>query len=457
MTPAGYIALWGILPVGVALFWLVPPRRALIAVFIFGWLFLPMAAISFPGFPDYSKAMATSLAALLGASLRDSGRLMTFRPRWFDLPMAVWCLVPLVTSTTNGLGIYDGIAFSFGNTFEWGVPYLLGRVYFQNMSDLTELAVGIVIGGLIYVPLCWIEIRLSPQLHYWVYGFHQHEFNQTKRYGGYRPMVFMYHGLALGMWMTAATLTAVWLAATGAVRRLFGAPLWGWAVLLAVTSLFVKSFGAFALLLVGCGALFSSKVGASRLVLAVLVTIPILYAGARATGHWDGGELVELSTMLGGEQRGGSLRFRMDMENVLIQRALEQPVFGWGGWGRNRPVENRAGVVTDGLWVITMGQHGIVGLASITAVILAGPMLMLWRASSSDWRQPRWAAAVALAVLLSLFMVDCLFNACPNPVFTLACGGVPTVVAAEGNRRSIAGQRSWEVRRQIRVRRRAVS
>lgn len=449
MTPVGYIALWGILPVGVALFWLIPPRRALIAVLLLGWLFLPMAGVSFPGFPDYTKATATSLAALLGVTLRDSGRLMAFRARWFDLPMLAWCLVPVVTSMTNDLGIYDGLSSVLGTTLDWGVPYLLGRVYFTNMSELTELAIGIVIGGLVYVPLCWIEIRLSPQLHYWVYGFHQHQFAQTRRYGGFRPMVFMYHGLAVGMWMTAATLTAVWLGATGAVRRLCGAPMWVWAVVLAVTSLFVKSFGAFALLIIGCGTLLTSRTGLSRTILAAIVALPVLYAGVRATGRWDGSDLVELSSALGGEKRGGSLRFRMDMENVLIERALEQPLFGWGGWGRNRPIEDRSGVVTDGLWIISMGQHGIVGLVSIMGVLLVGPLLLIRYARSADWLQPRWAGASALAVLLALFMIDCLFNACPNPLFTLACGGVPTAMVAEVRQRTAGGKRSVAVQRGV--------
>ncbi len=442
MTPAVYIALWGILPVGVLLFWLIPPRRALIAVLLLGWLFLPMAGIAFAGFPDYTKMTATSLAALFGALLRDSGRLMTFRARWFDLPMLVWCLVPVVTSTNNGLGLYDGMSASLGTVIDWGVPYFLGRVYFTNMSELTELAIGIVIGGLVYVPLCWFEIRMSPQLHHWVYGFTQHEFVQTKRYGGYRPMVFMYHGLAVGMWMTAATLVAVWLSATGAVPKLLGTPMWAWAAVLAVTSLFVKSFGAFALLLIGCAVLLSSRLGVSRLMLAAIIAIPLLYVGTRSTGHWDGSELVGLSSALGGEQRGGSLEFRISMENVLIQRALEQPAFGWGRWGRNRPPEDRAGVVTDGLWIIAMGQYGIVGLASLMAVILVGPLMLLRYARSSDLPQPRWVAAAAIGVLLSLFMIDCLFNACPNPVFTLACGAVPTVISVGLARENSAELRS---------------
>ena len=65
--------------------------------------------------------------------------------------------------------------------------------------------------ALIYAPLCLLELRLSPQLHRWVYGYHQHDFVQTMRDGGYRPMVFMEHGLMVSFWMAAAALTAFWL------------------------------------------------------------------------------------------------------------------------------------------------------------------------------------------------------------------------------------------------------
>ena len=102
-------------------------------------------------------------------------------------------------------------------TVTWGIPYFLGRIYFNDLQGLRELSVAIFIGGLIYVPFCLYEIRFSPQLHRLLYGYHQHDFSQTFRFGGYRPMVFMQHGLMVGMWMGMATLAGIWLAWTGAL------------------------------------------------------------------------------------------------------------------------------------------------------------------------------------------------------------------------------------------------
>ena len=51
------------------------------------------------------------------------------------------------------------------------------------------IAVGIFIGGLVYAPLCLIEMRLSPQLHRWIYGYMANAFAHSVRGEGYKPTV----------------------------------------------------------------------------------------------------------------------------------------------------------------------------------------------------------------------------------------------------------------------------
>src|SRR5256885_7505918 len=80
------------------------------------------------------------------------------------------------------------------------------------------------IAGVIYVPLCLFECAISPQLHFMTFGFYQHDFNQVIRMGGYRPMVFLQHGLAVGMLMTASSICGFWLWWTGSLKSLFGVP-----------------------------------------------------------------------------------------------------------------------------------------------------------------------------------------------------------------------------------------
>lgn len=250
--------------------------------------------------------------------------------------------------------------------------------------------------------------------------------------------MFMQHGLAVGMWMTAASLMGVWLWWTGAVRRMAGLPMWMVAGALAGTALLVKSFGAFVLLGMGLAVLWFTRVAGMRLALVVLVSLPLMYVGTRATGVWDGKEMVDLANSVAGTVRGGSLRFRMDNENALIKRALEMPVFGWGGWGRNRPPEDLEGTITDGLWIIAMGQRGLVGLVAMHAMLLGGFFMLLLRVRGREWGSAAMATVAPTAVLTVLYVADNLFNAMINPVFIMAAGGTAGF-AAVGLRSMRAG------------------
>lgn len=426
MSAAVPIALFGWPFVVAVLFALLPPRRAVIASFVFAWLFLPMAGYSFEGWPGYTKMSATAYGALLGVILFDGGRLAAFRPGWVDLPIVVWCLTPMASSLVNGLGAYDGASHVFGQIVAWGIPYFVGRLYFSDLEGLRELAIGVFIGGLIYVPLCLLEMRISPQLHSLVYGYHQHDWRQTMRGGGWRPTVFMQHGLAVGMWMTVTSLVGLWLWRTGAVRKLWGVPM-GWLVGPAVaTAVLCRSFGALALLAMGTGVLYAVKWAGLRVAVLALAALPMLYIGVRATGMWDGSHLVEAVSVVSPD-RVGSLQYRLEAEDILAEHALQQPVFGWGTWGRNLPriMGGREDhFATDGLWIITLGQRGVVGLGAVTAVILL-PLVLMWRRMPVErWSHPRAAAAAVLAVTLGLFMIDCLFNAMLNPIYLLAAGGL---------------------------------
>ena len=86
---------------------------------------------------------------------------------------------------------------------EWGLPYFIGRIYLGNFKWMRELAIAIFIGGLVYVPLCIYEMKFSPILHMQVYGFAQNSIAQQIRLGGWRPMVFLPHGIAVGLFMSA--------------------------------------------------------------------------------------------------------------------------------------------------------------------------------------------------------------------------------------------------------------
>ncbi|WP_428937826.1 O-antigen ligase domain-containing protein [Fontivita pretiosa] len=427
MNIAVPILLFGWIPLVVVLFAGLPSRRAVIAAFLLAWLFLPVAEYRIPGLPDYTKMSATCLGVMLGTMLFDLPRLLSFRPNWIDLPMAIWCACPLASSLSNGLGVYDGLSAVLNQFTAWGLPYLIGRLYFTDAASLKELAVGIFVGGLLYVPLCLYEIRMSPQLHAMLYGYHQHSFAQTIRWGGWRPTVFMQHGLMVGMWMCMASLVGLWLWMSGSVRRVCGMPM-GWLLPpLLITAILCKSTGALALLVLGLWALLTARWLRSSLAVWVLLMLSPLYMTLRAGGQWSGQNLVSLAESLTGPQRAGSLQYRMHNEDLLAARALQRPLFGWGGWGRARVKDETSGrdiSVTDGLWIIALGNHGVAGLASLTASMLLPGMMLCLRRSVGEWSMPAFGPAAVLAVVVTLYMIDGVPNAMVNPVFILSAGAL---------------------------------
>lgn len=239
-------------------------------------------------------------------------------------------------------------------------------------------------------------------------------------------MVFMEHGLMLGMWMVSASLIGLWLYCSGALRELWGYQMRWLVAGLTTTAVLCRSTGALALYLIGAACLLATRKLQKPVILLLVLSMPLLYLSTRTTGLWSGNNLVSFISRNLSEDRALSLDFRFKNENILAEKALRQPVFGWGGWGRARVYdeEGRDVSVTDGLWVIVFGQYGLLGLAAMTASILLPVARLLRLYPASRWGSPEIAPAAALAVLLILYMVDNLLNAMINPIFMLAAGGL---------------------------------
>jgi hypothetical protein len=435
------IALYGWFVVVFGLFIVLRPRRAAIASYLGAILFLPQAELTLEGLPEITKITITSFAVLFAIAVFDVGRLLRFRPSMVDTPIAIWCVVPMASSITNGLGVYDGLASVIEHVAVWGLPYLVGRLYLNSVPALRDLAIAIVIGGLLYVPLCWLEIRLSPQLHRWVYSYHQHSFLQTYRWGGYRPTVFMEHGLMVGFWMISATLAAAWLWSSGAKQKLLGVPMWACAGVLLMTSIACKSTGAALLMILGFGVLWSTRhVRASAIVL-VLLLLPPFYLWLRTSGVWHGDQLTQLVAKVSPD-RARSMGGRFHQERMLLDKAHRRALLGWGQWNRWRIQDERGHDVTiaDSLWIISLGRTGFIGLIAVVAAILLPAGLLLARISASRWLEPSTGPPAVLAVLLVLFMFDGLLNAMLNPMFVLAAGGLSGFFIVEPRLRRVAEQ-----------------
>lgn len=433
MTPLVPLALWGWPPAVLWLYSKLTPRRAAIAGFLLAWMFLPQYSYPFPGLPKYGKIMAACAGILLGTAVFDSERFSTFQFRIIDMPMVLWCLSPVMASLTNDLGLYDGISAMKNYVMEWAFPYYIGRLYFRDLASLRELAIGIFLGGVFYSPFCLVEMVISPQLHNIAYGFHPAEFGQSLRGGGYRPVVFMAHGLMVAMWMVSACLTGVTLLKHQFIPTNLPFLNWvkpAWLVLgLLATTVLCKSMGALVLLIFGLAVIVISTKFRTPILVYVLMLIPIFYMTTRGTASWDGMNVVRFISDTFSADRAASLQFRLENENVLIDKAMQRPVFGWGGWGRSRVynAEGRDVTITDGYWIIILGTTGLFGLAGLTLIILTPAVLFLRAYPVSTWSIPAVSAAVPLAILLCLFMIDSLLNAMPSPIYMLAAGGLSSL------------------------------
>lgn len=454
MVTIAYFVLFAWVPFVLLVFAILPARRAVIFAYVAGWLLLPMLTIKLAGIPDLNKMTASSFGILLGAALFDWRSLLRFRPRLADLPMALWCACPFVTSQVNELGLWDGVANVVQQLAVWGIPYFIGRVYFTDLASFKELGMGIVIGAVCYLPMCFVEMVISPTLHQKVYGYVQHSLAMSKRWGGFRPMVFMQSGLALAMFMTTATLLAGWMWMCGTVRKLFGVPMIAVVGVLFFTQVVVcKTLAATGFMFVGIASMLwirwmRNMPGViAGLPILVLFAIPPTYMYLRSDDTLGRAALAEVAGQLTSPERLQSLDTRLKAEDAVVARAFEAPDvwWGWGKWDPNDPgktpwrvyieymklgpdgmefMVRRDAAPTDGLWIIVIGQFGLVGTALVTLTITL-PALVLWsRVPLRFWGHPAVAPVAVMSILLLLHMIDNLLNGMINALFMLALGGV---------------------------------
>ncbi|MCI5179110.1 MAG: O-antigen ligase domain-containing protein [Candidatus Electrothrix sp. AW3_4] len=423
------IALFGWIPFTVVCFSRMDGHKAVLISYIGAVLFLPCSGYNLPGIPGFGKTTAAGLGVLLGMSLYDNEKLSQFRIQLYDLPVLVWTLCPVPTSLTNQLGLYDGLSGVWSQFFSWGLPYFAGRLYFADQEKLTDLAKGFVIGGIIYVPLCLYEVRMSPQLSNMVYGFFPHSFGQQVRFGGFRPVVFMQHGLPVALWMATTATAAFWLWKSRKIEQLFHVPMGVHVILLILTAILCKSTGAWILLLLGISSYFIFRYLGSITFLQILLLAVPTYTIVRAFGFLDRHTIQDLFRSFVPQERLDSLSIRLLQEDLFSFKTKERFFFGWGGWGRNRPVDPFTGKelirMIDSLWLIIFSSKGAVGLYSMFGAVLLGPMLAFNQKNfdqEDEKEEGIFLALLGLSVVLSV--IDGLSNGMFNVFFMVISGAL---------------------------------
>ena len=423
------LAMFGFIPIVFYLFVRFPAQRAVIISFVGAWLFLPQAEYPIPTLPPYTKISAACYGILLATIVYDTARITTFKPGWLDVPIVVCCLCPIVSQVTNG---GSPISPTLNQIITWGLPYFLGRLYVGSLDGLRQLAIGIFAGGLAYIPLTLIEGVKGPILHLMIYGVNAFEdWGQARRLGGWRPVVFMQHGLMVGLWMMTAALIGVWLWQTGTLKKFQGRNIKTLAIILTIAFFLCRSTGAYSLFAMALLVLFSAKWFRTSLPLLFIIGYIVFYLYVAASGQFSSQDVMDFITPIFGEERAGSLKFRFDMEEILGEKARQSFLFGWGDSGGNR-VYDQSGKdisVTDSLWIITFGINGAVGLVSLfSSLLLPVIVFCVFKYPARTWSNPKVAPAAVLGVALTMYVFDCVLNAMTNPIFAMIAGGISGLV-----------------------------
>lgn len=424
-NPLAYLALFAFGPIVWWVFSRMPPTRATAWSLLGGVCFLPeVLAFDPPLIPPIDKESLTSLVVLVVSRIKAPENYRRARPmRGYDLLFLMVAVGALMTVATNsdpiatgpvvrqGLTGYDAFAGSVKDALYIYLPFLIARAMFRTVADVRTFLEVLLKIGFVYSIVCLIEIRFSPQMHRWVYGYHPADFSMTIRFGGYRPVAFMKTGLATAMFVFSANLAAIALVRTKLTPRKW-LPWYLGAVLLVC-----KSTGAivYALVVWPLAALVKKPKLHLALGLALLVvSFPVL----RGTGTFPADELVELAESIN-EERALSLWFRFFNEDQLLERARERVLFGWGGYDRARVFDLATGEdlsVTDGNWMIELGTRGAVGFLGLY-LMLSLPIVNTWRSIKkvSDARVRILVGTLALIAALNAveLLPNGLFNFLP--------------------------------------------
>jgi hypothetical protein len=424
------LALFGWPLVAIACFRRMKPVDACIIVLFGGFMFLPVYSFKIPGVPEFDKNACIALSLLLGdlASGKARGRLR-IRSRLDLAVISAVVISPIITSLANGLGLYDGVSNSLRLILIWGIFYRAGRLYFTDAASLRKLTLALVSGGLIYIPFILFEVRMSPQLSRMIYGFFPHDFAQHIRYGGFRPIVFMNHGLVVAFWSAMATAAAFALWRAKEVRSVAGIPIGIACISLLITSLLCKSAGPLVYLLVAIVFFCIRRQSTRSLLIRVLLLGGVLYLWFRINNIIPVSSIESFFARYFDPERMHSLTFRLRQEDPFTAKALMQPLFGWGGYQRGWPIDPETGLiirVVDSAWLIAFSTFGFLGLISQSIFFGGGPWILAKRISKrrriGGGLPPLPVDAEILGLIVTFFTIDCLINGTGNPVY-LACAG----------------------------------
>ena len=424
-----------------------PPDRALIWTVLGAYLLLPpLLKIDLPVVPDVTKDSMPGLLGVVMAVFVLKDRISFIPQSWIGRGLlVVFVLSPFATVLTNGepipkgpreviqgMRIYDSLAAIINQGIEI-LPFFLARRYLATPDAMRNMLVALVTAGLIYSVPMLIETQLSPQMNVWIYGYFQHDFWQTVRAGGYRPIVFLPHGLWVAFFAFMAVLAAAILFKIGPGARRPKQAAVGLYLLAMVAA--CKSMGAIVYSVLLIPVVFFVPRKAQVMMAAAVALLVMTYPMLRGAHLIPMNEVTEFAARFSAD-RAASFQFRLDNEELLLDHAQRKILFGWGGYGRNMVYDEFTGKsnIADGIWIITMGIYGWAGYVSQFGLLVL-PLLLLGREVWSQ-RSPVTPWVATLSLIFAANLLDLLPNGTLIPFSWLMAG------ALLGHAEALAKQRA---------------
>jgi hypothetical protein len=422
-------------------------RTAILLTFFGGWLVLPVghyppvespgvftfwiSGLALPADMLVSKAWIAATVAMAYALLFDFSKVREFRPNWIDLPVALWCLWPLIDGFIVGSSSPPVVSATLYVIGCWGMPWLLGRIWFCTTEGQVLLLKACAWAGLACFPFAVVEGSGFSTFYEALYGIHPFHDDGWVRYLGYRPIGLFEHGNQYGIWVCLSALSAVWLAVAykGESKSRLYFPI---AIMLMLMAFAAQSVGAILLLCVGLVILLAWQMRLTVPLMIVCVCGLFLAGALHVSGivplEWIardtefGRTTVEAFRSLG---RGSFLwRFSQDLKSLnVMQASFATGTTVWDWW---RP----SGTRPWGLWLLAIGQFGIIGFSLAYGALLTAAGAVMYQVRGAHiWDKAYATLPLALMVLLA--MADSLLNAFLYFPAILAAGAIATRGANE--------------------------
>ncbi len=410
---------------------------ATILLFLLPYLLLPVkTAFDFPLLPAINKDSLASIMAFFllyrvsldNAKIKFSGV--------YRLCLLSFLFGPIMTIFLNstpleftdsylpGLKAWDFIGVFFTKTTSVVIPFCVGYLVLNTACAHRRIVYWIAFCAVFYtLPMLW-EIRMSPQLHAQFYGFFPHQFAQQVRAGGFRPVVFLGHGLLVAFFAYTACICAFVLMKNKVM-------IWRIPARYVFIGLFVvvflcKTMGVVLYLFLLLTVLLLFKPKTQFLIATIFVFFVSCYPAIREASSPQLRSFTQLVSEYN-EDRAKSFAFRLNNEDELLAKAGERKWFGWGSWGRNL-IYDYSGQklsVIDGQWIIVFSAWGWVGYLSFFGLFFV-PLYRWFLILKEANRHKTLIESADYSAVIGLILMSNMIDFIPNSSLssvTLLMGG----------------------------------